>query len=276
MDSPTEAGEGILLVLQAFIDDSRGDNGLFVLAGHIATAESWAQFANEWEEILPYSKLVDSNGVRYFKMAELARMSDGIERSQAFFRVIEKHILLSVSCRLNVNDLAKARERIVIPNFDLEWGWLDNSYLVAFRCLLDMFHTHKSGALERLIPLESSVDFIFDDQAEKGPVLAAWDSYMSMRDPDIRSRYGAIPRFEDDKKFLPLQAADFWAWWVRTWYDRNEEFLSFGSWSKKRSPYEVLEIEFGEDQIFTGTISVIRTLISPFPIIIDRKTGTPV
>jgi hypothetical protein len=53
-------------------------------------------------------------------------------------------------------------------------------------------------------------------------------------------------------------------------------FLSFRSWSKKRSPYEILEIEFGEDQIFTGTVSVIRTQISPFPIIFDRKTGMPV
>jgi hypothetical protein len=43
----SKAGEGILLVLQAFIDDSRGDNGLFVLAGHIASTESWAQFAKE-------------------------------------------------------------------------------------------------------------------------------------------------------------------------------------------------------------------------------------
>lgn len=28
-----------------------------------------------------------------------------------------------------------------------------------------------------------------------------------------------MPRFEDDSEFIPLQAADFWAWWNSHWLD---------------------------------------------------------
>lgn len=52
--APSRSWKRLLVVLQAYIDDSRGDDGTFVLAGYIATAESWAKFAGEWEELLPY------------------------------------------------------------------------------------------------------------------------------------------------------------------------------------------------------------------------------
>jgi len=35
--------------------------------------------------------------------------------------------------------------------------------------------------------------------------------------PDIRRLMGANPRFESDIDFLPLQAGDLFAWWIRRW-----------------------------------------------------------
>ena len=40
------------MVLQAFIDES-GKNDWFVLGGYIASAEAWAAFSKDWEQILP-------------------------------------------------------------------------------------------------------------------------------------------------------------------------------------------------------------------------------
>jgi Protein of unknown function (DUF3800) len=272
--SPSKAGEQLLVILQGFIDDSRGEDGAFVLAGYIASAENWAKFSAAWKEILPYSGQIDNNGVRYFKMSELATKSDGIERSQAFFRVIEKHALLSVSSKINIHDLRRATERIVIPSALVDWDLFANPYLFTFRCLLDGFHTHKTELVDTILPPGVNVDFILDDQAEKAPILELWNSYISRRDEKIRPLYGATPQFEDDKKFMPLQAADFWAWWVRRWYEKNEEFLRFGEWAKtKGKVYYILAIEYNEDQIVDALVAIAREHLGPFMTIIDRKTN---
>jgi hypothetical protein len=272
--SPAKAGDQILVILQAFIDDSLGEDGTFVLAGYVASAETWAKFSKDWEEILPYSGQVDDNGVGYFKMSDLARKGDGIERSQAFFRVIEKHVQLAVSCKINVREMKSAFERVATPSVQLNWNTLANPYIFAFRCLLDMFHTHKTELAETILPPGINVDFIFDDQAEKAPILEAWDSYIAQRPPQTRDLYGTTPRFENEKKFMPLQAADFWAWWVREWYEKDEEFLTFGEWSKtKGRPYFVLQISFDEDQIIKTLVQLIREARGPFLTIVDQKTG---
>ena len=95
--SPRKAGASCLVVLQAFIDESVSTKGMFVLAGHIATAEAWACFAKDWEELLPYA-VRDKNGEFNFKMRDMALSPDRMSRVPAFYKVIEKYALLSVSC----------------------------------------------------------------------------------------------------------------------------------------------------------------------------------
>ena len=69
--SPSEAGKRLLVVYQAYIDNSVGGGGDFVLAGHIATAEAWEAFFREWEQALSLG-LRDEHGY-YFKMSEWRR-----------------------------------------------------------------------------------------------------------------------------------------------------------------------------------------------------------
>jgi hypothetical protein len=69
------------------------------------------------------------------------------------------------------------------------------------------------------LPHDEVIDFIFDQQSQKNIILRAWDEYVETKQPGVRELYGGAPRFEDDKKFLPLQAADLWAWWIRKWYN---------------------------------------------------------
>lgn len=274
--SPSEAWDQNLLILQAFIDDSLGEDGTFVLGGYVANAEAWADFSRDWEEMLPHSGQVDSNGIGYFKMADLARKGDGIERAQAFFRVIEKHVQLALSCKINVGEMKSAFERVAAPSAQINWNSLANPYVFTFRCLLDMFHTHKVELTDTILPPGVNVDFIFDDQAEKSHILSAWDSYISQRPAETIGLYGATPRFENDKKFTPLQAADFWAWWVREWYERGEEFLTFREWSKTKGRiYFIQSISFNESQIIESLVKLIRQQLGPFVTIVDRKTGLP-
>jgi hypothetical protein len=61
--------------------------------------------------------------------------------------------------------------------------------------------------------LHDKVDFIFDDRVmEKKKIRDAWDSFKENAAAEARPYIGSDPRFEDDKEFLPLQAADLIAW----------------------------------------------------------------
>ena len=78
--APARAVRRLLMALefQAFVDGSaRRPDGDFILGGHIATAETWANFSKEWEELLPLAPLA-KNGKRHFKMSEMAATKDGM------------------------------------------------------------------------------------------------------------------------------------------------------------------------------------------------------
>jgi hypothetical protein len=53
------------LVLRAYIDDSHTVQTAFVLAGYIATAENWAAFSDDWQEVLDMPPRLER-----FKMAD--------------------------------------------------------------------------------------------------------------------------------------------------------------------------------------------------------------
>ena len=221
---PARAVRQFLMALnfQAFVDDSRSKEE-FVLGGHIATAENWAQFSKEWEELLPIGTRA-KNGQFHFKMTEMAGSPERMARVETFYRVIEKYVAMSISCRMNMSDFAQAYERVQSFAMQMRWSidfakW-QNPYYFLFRGLMDRFHDHREK-IEAAIPLDEQVDFIFDDQSEKTFILTAWDEILALRPDRIQKYYGTTPRFENDQKFLPLQAADLWAWWVRDWYEED-------------------------------------------------------
>jgi hypothetical protein len=49
----------------------------------------------------------------------------------------------------------------------------------------------------------------------KDKIGRAWDALKANASADTRDLIGGVPYFLDDKKFLPIQAADLIAWWVR-------------------------------------------------------------
>lgn len=273
--APSRSGRRFFMVLEAYIDDSYNKDGIFVLAGYIARASAWAQFSKEWEEMLP-AGTPNKNGRNHFKMSEMAMSPDRMARVSGFYRIIENHTTAAISCKIDISELRRARERIYVPDVDIDWGFWGNTYKVAFRCLLDMFHTYREK-FPHVVPLDEQVDFYFDDQTEKRDILAAWDDYILNRPPEIREFYGATPRFENDKVFLPLQAADFLAWWVRKWYtDGKPECLqdgNFYTWHHKRSGYPHIQISVDENSLVEAIISQLKTILSPDHIIYDRKKG---
>jgi hypothetical protein len=192
---------------------------------------------------------------------EMAVNEERMERVPAFYWIIEDHVLLALSCKINTTELRRARARIYVPNLKIDFDPFENPYFVAYRCLLDMFHNHRQK-IEKLIVPDQTVDFIFDNQTEKHAIKASWEGYINSRPDSIKSLYGAAPRFEDDQISLPLQAADFWAWWVRKWYEEGSpdkmKTCDFGKWRGEKPP-PGMAISFDEDHLLNELRNIIRS-----------------
>jgi hypothetical protein len=225
---------------QVFIDDSHSREE-FVLAGHIATVETWAQFAQDWEELLPMGTRTKT-GKYHFKMTEMAQSPGGRARS--------------VSFRMNCDDFRRAHdrfERLAIQfGWSIDFGAWKQPFVFAYHALVDNFYRRRQE-FQNKIPLDSRVDFIFDKQSEE-KLLAPWPVHIAARPEEEQKYYGEKPRFEDDQEFLALQAADLWAWWVREWYEEDANHIpdkmrdfDFGAWRGK--PRAILAMEANEDQM---------------------------
>ena len=110
------------MVIQAYLDDSYSENGVHVLAGYMARANSWALFAREWEQLLPLSYRGNSGKYR-FKMNEMAHRLDDV---RPFLNVIRSHVSYSFTLMMRETDLERARKRIWSDNVDIIWSPRDN------------------------------------------------------------------------------------------------------------------------------------------------------
>jgi hypothetical protein len=260
------------MVYQAYLDDSYKKDGVFVLAGYISTVERWADFSKEWDALLALTKKGNSGKYR-FKMTE---MCHDMETVALFYKIIEKHVTMSLTCKFELSDLTSAMDRIWVPDSIINYGLFRHPFYLAFRGIMDAFHSERSsGKLTKYISKDERVEFYFDDQSEKSEILMAWDEYINSRPEEIQLSYGGMPRFEDDEEFLPLQAADFWAWSARNAYEEDtiDELATannFGYWiGEERIPG--MWLAFSEDQIASSLIKSLRPQLAWERPIYDAK-----
>ena len=126
--------------------------------------------------------------------------SERMERARAFFRILENHDIYSVSCKINISELKRAMTRIWALGRSFHWGPYDKPFIVTFRVLMDYLHDRRE--LFPSLPREEKIDFIFDNQSEKGVIYSVWDDYLRSKSPHSRNLYGSTPRFEDDNDLL--------------------------------------------------------------------------
>ena len=253
-----------LMVLQAYMDDSRDDaSGTYVLAGYIASVEQWAAFSRDWEALLPLATK-NKNGECRFKMSEMARAGK-MEDVALFRNVIMKHAQMGIAIIINTKALRSKVDNLVaavpIPEAGIEIEieiealkakWRD-PFFFCFRALLDTIPELQTEKSE-LVPVDGVVDFWFDkEEANEIYVRSIWDEYLARREPEYRPLYGAKPRFERDEDFPPLQAADFWAWWVRKWT------LEFGPEGIQEGQYP---FDPGDKKMFYLTLTATEEQIS--------------
>lgn len=223
------------MTLQCFIDDSGSEpqSEYFVLAGYTAKTGSWSKFSKEWSDEL------SSDGLEYFKMSEAMNWSGQFSRENGWdadsiaekvvvlSKIISDHCALSVSTRVRHEDYSKHINSL--PSSYPRNNTNQNPYHMLIMDLISGYWQHCERA-----NLKERCDFIFDKQ--HGFERRALDLYSGLitihRDMNPRSHMsfvGSTPRFESDKEYLPLQAADMFAWTLR----RFKSEINFGRLPKE-------------------------------------------
>jgi len=204
-------------ILKAFVDDSGsgGDSPWFVLAGYIGTIEGWDSFDDQWRSVLDGPPKLG-----YFKSSEAESLrSDGQwagiskeqrnQRIDALIQVIGKCALRSMYVRVRQQDY----NEIIKPYLPEYW---DNAYYFLFIGIMSA-----ATSVEKYMGSSRPVEFFFDTAnrlEEPSKVLYGqmWDR------PQFGKRVVNV-HYEDEKEFLPLQAADLLAWQIRRRFCVEEE-----------------------------------------------------
>jgi Protein of unknown function (DUF3800) len=193
------------MVLNAYIDGSgTGDPKHLVLAGYIATADIWIEFSKDWKAQLDEAKLP------YFKMHEQVARP---EIAAWFYRLIEKHdIKAAISCVIHTDELVRVNRSIKYPPHIINTEQIENPYYFGFKAIIDVLAQN-----QQKLGISGPVNFIFDEESEKERVLQGWELMKAASSPEIAKLYGETPAYQNDKKIMPLQAADLYAWWILKW-----------------------------------------------------------
>jgi hypothetical protein len=264
---PSRADSRGLAVFQAYVDESEAEGGFFALGGLISTAERWASFSREWEAMLKHGTL-SKTGEYHFKMAEMAISEERKQRVPWFFNVAAKHSISLFSCVIHKQHLSNAWGRIYVPGINIRSTEMRNIWTVAFRILMDSLYFGRNALG---LPKGEKLHFIFDERSEKSVIMERWDEYIGGL-PEAESLFGGPPRFENDREFLPLQAADLWAWWARTIKEAGaSERPAFA----KNPPW--IDMSFDEEALLLLLADAIRAATyHDSTYILDLKSGRPV
>lgn len=260
------------MVVQAYVDESEGPKGgVFVLAGIVSTAEQWAKFSAEWERMLRHGTLSSRNDY-HFKIDEMLDNDERVDRIAWFNDIIKRHATLYLSLSFSKREHANALSRITAPGLNIDWGHFANPYLFGFRRLMDMFHEHREVVAD-YIPPNEVVDFYFDEKSDKKSIRKYWDDYMGIKPPNVRRRFGNKPRFAQDHVVLPLQAADFWAGWIRMCREGKQQKFVHRIFKGSLDGLPHLDMSFREDQMTEDFGRIAARYMTNGKDVTDAKTG---
>jgi hypothetical protein len=253
------------MAVQLYMDYSYKPGGVHVLAGYMARAEDWTLFSRDWEELLP-ACYPNGNGKLRFKMSEMARRMDDV---RMFANVIRKRLTYRVSIMIREDDLQNAIHRIWSPTSEILFGPEADISNILIRFFLATFFEAvigDHGAQGLLSPIDK-IDVYFDKEIAADWSLDHWDDMLDNKPEYVRDYMGRKPQFLDDEEFIPLQAADFLAWWIRRGYENGNQGTildeTFGSKDDKKLTRD-FNLMFEEDQIASKLVELLKSS-STFP-----------
>ncbi|MGY4399382.1 DUF3800 domain-containing protein [Bradyrhizobium sp. USDA 3315] len=199
----------LMLMFQIYVDESVSDDPpVYVMAGFISTAEKWASFSDEWRQ-----RCEMKPRIAYFKMSEamgfggeFAGFSEESRNEKIMFldSLIQEHVMGSIAIVLD-----HAAYKALFGNPTVPKELRSPYYFLAMQMMKELPH------FQDHFNIGSGIDFLFDEQVgEMNRIVAAWEDFKVYSGVPW-SRLSSIPVFRDEKKVLPLQAADMLAWITR-------------------------------------------------------------
>jgi len=195
-------------MLQGYIDESGSEpsSKVFLLAGFILEAEEWAKFSDEWDFQLHRALNID-----YFKMSEAFSREGQFQgwnpefvlcKIKDLLSVIEHYKPVGISCLIDWRDYRNEFGPLAVEN-------LSGPYALLFQLVFQAIKAQQKSA--GIYPTPVDVDF--DDQGKVGQfALQLYQDMKKQFPPTWKQMLGRIPIMLDEKKILPLQAADMLAW----------------------------------------------------------------
>ena len=214
------------VVLQAVFDDSGDHDGpVFVLGGLMASVDAWAAFEADWR-----AELARGPGLRYFKAAEANGLRGQFaprygwnrrtrdDKVQALCAIIRQHVAARIHVSVDVPAFHRFMKSVpAAAGHNSTKPYFSAFYNIATLILEMQVFGDPAG-------IPNQVDLIFDQQGGIGSeaqlslhsAYAAWVSKEFSGAPrQPRDVIKSLPAFRDDLEFLPLQAADLYAWSIR-------------------------------------------------------------
>lgn len=275
---PSRAVRRPFIVFRAFVDESYENGSWFVLAGFIASAETWAAFAADWEEVLPRFGLYDEvRQQHYFHMNEMAESPERMSRVPVFARIINRHLPLMISFQFYMPDVAKAQARLEVPGRRLEhFPPMSEIYRLGWNQMLAGFAGNRQ-VIDDVVPVRESVQFIFDRHSDARKFLTAWATTENY--PTLSGLFDKEPGFEDDREFEGLQAADLFAWHVRHALKSGANTANLHPMRHlldQADPKPFLSLTLNEDGITSMLMEGTADKTPNNLVVIDRKTGASI
>jgi hypothetical protein len=247
----------------AYADESASD-GIYVLAGFIASEVDWVPFSEEWERMLPAGHL-EADRSQIFHAVEMMKSPERRLRVPGFLQIINKYVWASFYVAIDERIWERGKARVWVPGISVDWSAYDNQYFLAFRTVMDNFLHIKDEMLDA-ISLNGPVAFVFDQHSQQKRIENMWQAYLAGRPIRTRKKFGARPRFADDRRELPLQAADFWAWYVRHKHvgvrplEARTEIVSefYTEWPSVKKDFPKLTVSLTEDDVVNFAGPIIR------------------
>ena len=220
---PDICGSAGLAFLQAFIDDSaaqKGDRRLF-LAGYLHSAETWAQFSDDWQ-----TELNAWPSIEYFKAREANNLDGQFHHKKGWdegirdvkvgnFAAIISHYQ-PFSFEFSVNRQIFEDELKPVSPYGLGRPHFTMCFAVV------------AGITRYLAQqgISTSIEFIFDEQQGVDADIAMFFSEMKKSLPvEAQNLIEGSPVFKNDreKRYMALQAADLLAWNLRSEHETGDK-----------------------------------------------------
>ena len=231
-------------MLKVYIDDCGiGMEPVYVLAGGMTDAKTWAEFSEAWNAVLWMRPRI-----RYFKYQEARGFDGEFYGISAPSRNEKLRLLFKLLIEYKIEIFASVLPHNVFKEFysELADTRLSSAYVWLLLGIVRRIIGHA-----RMGRLRGPIDFIFDNQPGQAErTYSAWKEFTELSPAKFKKYFRNPPNFQDDKNIVALQAADYLAGIVRSVRASliNHNHMPMAPWGGAWEHFTIMPFIFTREQ----------------------------